>query len=25
VAVIGFVIWFFGFSGSSPVPLQLSY
>ena len=25
VAVIGFVVWFFGFSGSSPMPLQLSY
>ena len=25
VAVIGFVVWFFGFSGSSPMPLQVSY
>jgi len=25
VAVIGFVVWFFGFSGSSPMPLNISY
>jgi uncharacterized membrane protein YbhN (UPF0104 family) len=25
VAVVGFFIWFFGFSGSSPIPLKLSY
>ena len=25
VAVIGFFVWFFGFSGSSPVPLNVSY
>jgi hypothetical protein len=25
VAVIGFAVWFFGFSGSSPIPLNLSY
>ena len=25
VAVVVFVVWFFGFSGSSPMPLQLSY
>jgi hypothetical protein len=25
VAVIGFFVWFFGFSGSSPIPLNLSY
>jgi heme/copper-type cytochrome/quinol oxidase subunit 2 len=25
VAVVGFVVWFFVFSGSSPVPLNLSY
>jgi hypothetical protein len=25
VAVLGFGVWFFGFSGSSPIPLQISY
>ncbi len=25
VAVVGFFVWFFGFSGSSPVPLNVSY
>jgi hypothetical protein len=25
VAVIGFFVWFFGFSGSSPIPLNISY
>jgi uncharacterized membrane protein YbhN (UPF0104 family) len=25
VAVVGFFVWFFGFSGSSPIPLNLSY
>ena len=25
VAVVGFSVWFFGFSGSSPVPLNVSY
>jgi uncharacterized membrane protein YbhN (UPF0104 family) len=25
VAVIGFLVWFFGFSGSSPIPLNVSY
>ena len=25
VAVIAFVLWFFGFSGSSPIPLRISY
>jgi hypothetical protein len=25
VAVLGFAIWFFGFSGSSPIPLNISY
>lgn len=25
VAVFGFVVWFFGFSGSSPIPLNISY
>jgi len=25
VAVIGFFVWFFGFSGSSPIPLNVSY
>jgi hypothetical protein len=25
VAVFGFCIWFFGFSGSSPIPLNISY
>jgi hypothetical protein len=25
VAVTGFFVWFFGFSGSSPIPLNLSY
>jgi hypothetical protein len=24
-AVIGFFVWFFGFSGSSPIPLNISY
>lgn len=25
LAIIGFAVWFFGFSGSSPLPLNLSY
>lgn len=25
LAVVGFAVWFFGFSGASPVPLNLSY
>jgi hypothetical protein len=25
VAIFGFAVWFFGFSGSSPIPLNLSY
>ena len=25
VAVAGFGVWFFGFSGSSPIPLNISY
>jgi hypothetical protein len=25
VAVLGFAVWFFGFSGSSPIPLNISY
>jgi heme/copper-type cytochrome/quinol oxidase subunit 2 len=25
LAVLGFAVWFFGFSGSSPVPLNISY
>jgi hypothetical protein len=25
VAVVGFFVWFFGFSGSSPIPLNISY
>jgi hypothetical protein len=25
VAVAGFTVWFFGFSGSSPIPLNISY
>jgi hypothetical protein len=25
VAVAGFLVWFFGFSGSSPIPLHVSY
>jgi hypothetical protein len=25
VAVIGFFVWFFGFSGSSPIPLNIGY
>jgi hypothetical protein len=25
VAVLGFAVWFFGFSGSSPIPLHISY
>jgi uncharacterized membrane protein YidH (DUF202 family) len=25
VAIVGFFVWFFGFSGSSPIPLNLSY
>jgi hypothetical protein len=24
-AIAGFAIWFFGFSGSSPIPFQISY
>jgi hypothetical protein len=25
IAVVGFAIWFFGFSGTSPVPLNLGF
>jgi heme/copper-type cytochrome/quinol oxidase subunit 2 len=25
IAVVGFFVWFFGFSGSSPIPLNISY
>ena len=25
IAVIGFLVWFFGFSGSSPIPLNIGY
>jgi hypothetical protein len=25
IAVIGFFVWFFGFSGSSPIPMNVSY
>jgi hypothetical protein len=25
VAIVGFFVWFFGFSGSSPIPLNVSY
>jgi hypothetical protein len=25
VAVVGFAIWFFGFSGSEPIPLKIGY
>jgi heme/copper-type cytochrome/quinol oxidase subunit 2 len=25
LAVIGFAVWFFGFSGSSPIPFNISY
>ena len=25
VAILGFGVWFFGFSGSSPIPFNLSY
>ena len=25
VAIFGFAVWFFGFSGSSPIPLNISY
>ena len=25
VAVVGFGVWFFGFSGSSPIPMHISY
>ena len=25
VAIFGFAVWFFGFSGSSPIPLHISY
>jgi hypothetical protein len=25
VAVAGFFVWFFGFSGSSPIPLNIGY
>jgi heme/copper-type cytochrome/quinol oxidase subunit 2 len=25
IAVLGFGVWFFGFSGSSPIPLNISY
>ena len=25
LAILGFFVWFFGFSGSSPIPLNISY
>jgi hypothetical protein len=25
LAIVGFAVWFFGFSGSSPLPLKVSY
>jgi uncharacterized membrane protein YbhN (UPF0104 family) len=25
IGVVGFFVWFFGFSGSSPIPLNVSY
>jgi hypothetical protein len=25
VAVVGFAIWFFGFAGASPVPLNIGF
>jgi hypothetical protein len=25
IAVIGFFVWFFGFSGSRPIPMNVSY
>jgi hypothetical protein len=25
IAIFGFFVWFFGFSGSSPIPLNISY
>jgi len=25
VAIVGFFVWFFGFSGSSPIPMNISY
>jgi hypothetical protein len=25
IAAVGFAVWFFGFSGASPIPLNLSY
>jgi hypothetical protein len=25
VAIVGFFVWFFGFSGSSPIPLNIAY
>ena len=25
LAVLGFAVWFFGFSGTSPIPLNISY
>ena len=25
LAVLGFAVWFFGFSGSSPIPLNIAY
>jgi heme/copper-type cytochrome/quinol oxidase subunit 2 len=25
LAVVGFVVWFFGFSGSSPIPINVGY
>jgi hypothetical protein len=25
LAIVGFAVWFFGFSGSSPLPLEVSY
>jgi hypothetical protein len=25
LAIVGFVVWFFGFSGSSPIPINVGY
>jgi hypothetical protein len=25
LAVVGFAVWFFGYSGSSPIPMQIGY
>jgi hypothetical protein len=25
IAIVGFFVWFFGFSGSSPIPLNIGY